>query len=53
MTPNHRRRLEIDSSTDLTPLVDEFAEGVFLMYNGEWGKMTPFAPLFMKRSYLT
>ena len=30
--------LEIDSRIDLTPLVKEFGEDVFLMYNGEWGK---------------
>ena len=30
--------LEIDSREDMTPLVKEFGEDVFVMYNGEWGK---------------
>jgi len=30
--------LEVDSRRELTPLVEEFGDAVFLMYNGEWGK---------------
>ena len=30
--------LEIDSLEDMSLLVDEFGEDVFVIYNGEWGK---------------
>jgi hypothetical protein len=29
----------VESFDDLTPIADDFGEGVIAMYNGKWGKV--------------